>query len=447
MLQCLLPTFQTTVCCTSDSQQHHIDEGLADAVVWTDMEVVDEKNDMAKQFGKWNPSDKIVSGRQVKAAPTYSVKGSSLKGCPQVAGPILYLNCGQVIEESTLSLYVNGFEVTAKESGVYLASVWSPFSVVEKCQVAVRRGACSVTLPVLKLTVFSVENSERTYFFATKGLDAFQVRDYWLGEIKLGIERVTLSLFPPHAINVAPVNGIASTRTRIMAGYLLQCVAQDSVRLYYCELHAYKQGHARLAIYENEWCDQWADSVQLTELTVVSSRKGIHCSVLGIDSLRFCARTMEEKDLWLRAISNIKVKLLHEAPDPTSRDLDIFRAAVWERIEMLKDTEAHQERLDPLLPSLPRVLQRSTTLGDNLVPPSRARSTSPARRPVHSAIWLGDSTTDSLFPPPPSIDVDGRSEMLSQKHEKEALVDQGAAVCKVTDVLSKFPKEDTSCNS
>ena len=44
-------------------------------------------------------------------------------------------------EESTLSLYVNGFEVTAQESGVYLASVWSPFSVVEKCQVAVNRGS------------------------------------------------------------------------------------------------------------------------------------------------------------------------------------------------------------------------------------------------------------------------------------------------------------------
>ena len=121
---------------------------------------------------------------------------------------------------------------------MHLTSVWSSFFVVEKCRVAVRRGACSVTLPVLKLTVFGVENSERTYFVATKGLDASQVRDYWLGEVKLGIGRVTLSLLPPHAIDAAPVNEIASTWTRIMAGYLLQCVAQDSVCLYCCELHA-----------------------------------------------------------------------------------------------------------------------------------------------------------------------------------------------------------------
>ena len=55
--------------------------------------------------------------------------------------------------------------------------------------------------------------------FATKGLDAFQVFEYWLGVVKFGIERVTLSLLPPHAINVALVDGIASTCTRIMAGY------------------------------------------------------------------------------------------------------------------------------------------------------------------------------------------------------------------------------------
>ena len=83
-----------------------------------------------------------------------------------------------------------------------------------------------------------MENSERTYFVATKGLDASQVRDYWLGEVKLGIGRVTLSLLPPHAIDSAPVNETASTRTWIVARCLVQCVAQDSVCLYYRELHA-----------------------------------------------------------------------------------------------------------------------------------------------------------------------------------------------------------------
>merc|ERR1712039_774730 len=50
--------------------------------------------------------------------------------------------------------------------------------------------------------------------------------------------------------------------------------------------------------------------------STVSTRKGAYCTVFGVDNHRFCARTREEKDLWLRAVSNIKVKLMFDARIP-----------------------------------------------------------------------------------------------------------------------------------
>jgi len=75
----------------------------------------------------------------------------------------------------------------------------------------------------------------------------------------------------------------------------------------------------------------------------VSTRTGAHCNVFGIDHHRFCARTVEEKDLWLRAVSNIKVKLMFEAPDPSAEELEVFRGAVWERVEILAKSVASSD--------------------------------------------------------------------------------------------------------
>merc|ERR1712151_509782 len=93
---------------------------------------------------------------------------------------------------------------------------------------------------------------------------------------------------------------------------------------------------ARLTIYKDEWCQQEVNCVHLAESSTVSTRKGAYCTVFGVDNYRFCARTREEKELWLRAVSNIKVKLMFEAPDPTADALAVFRDAVRERLEALQ---------------------------------------------------------------------------------------------------------------
>eukprot|EP00971_Amphidinium_carterae_P027239 536543-Amphidinium_carterae.1 len=55
----------------------------------------------------------------------------------------------------------------------------------------------------------------------------------------------------------------------------------------------------------------------ITADTIVSSRTREHCTVFGLDEERYSARTKQEKDVWLRAMSNIKVKLTYCAPNPT----------------------------------------------------------------------------------------------------------------------------------
>jgi len=322
----------------------------------------------------------LPAGPQERVIRTFATKeDESLRGDPLRSGSILQLKLGVAIEDITLILYVNGFSrlpqgVTQEENVQPTGRTWSPFSLVEKCQVKTMQH--SSLWAVFKLTVFRQEGDDRYYYFATTGKDAFRERDRWVEEISNAIRQVTLSLFPPHAITVRPLPGVSSTTTRIMAGYLLRSQATDVVSLFYCELHAYSAGGARLSIYKDEWCEREVAILTLTDQTVVSTRKGSYCTVFGVDQHRFCARTRDEKELWLRAVSNIKVKLMFDAPDPTSEELAVFRAAVLERIVKLEatgggapcDWEGHSPRniesWDPLLPQVPRPPMPQSPRGD-----------------------------------------------------------------------------------
>jgi len=135
----------------------------------------------------------------------------------------------------------------------------------------------------------------------------------------------------------------------------LKCEVDDQISLNYAELHAYFGGEAQLVLYKDEFCQQQVASWYLTEQTVVSSRNGVYCSVFSVDQNRYCARTQEEKQLWLRAVSNIKVKLMFDAPDPTRDDLVTFRSAVLERLSEMKGSQPtpleapRQKRINPPL--------------------------------------------------------------------------------------------------
>ena len=52
-------------------------------------------------------------------------------------------------------------------------------------------------------------------------------------------------------------------------------------------------------------------SLTIDAICSVTERLGVDCSCFSINDYHFAARSVAEKQLWLRAISNLKVKLRH----------------------------------------------------------------------------------------------------------------------------------------
>mmetsp|Transcript_49827 Transcript_49827/g.108333 ORF Transcript_49827/g.108333 Transcript_49827/m.108333 type:complete len:410 (+) Transcript_49827:106-1335(+) len=291
------------------------------------------------------------AGPQTAEVTTYSAKiGLELQGEPLCTGKLLYIRPGDTISEVTLSLHTNGFGFIDDRSDPSTTRWgWSPFSLVEKLNAVM--GNPSDFWAEFKMSVFRQTGEDMTFYFVVTGVDAQKRRDIWMDAMTNAIRQLTLSLFPPFAIAVHPVPGVRSTSTRILAGYLLRCEPNDMVSLLYCELHSYIYGEARLVQYRNEWCDQIVRCVLLTTQTVISTRAGAACTVFAVDDTCFCVRTPDEKELWLRAVSNIKVKLRFAGPSPTFAELDVMRACVLQRAMEIPDLKGG---VVPMLPVLPR---------------------------------------------------------------------------------------------
>eukprot|EP00811_Abedinium_folium_P004200 NODE_13865_length_1142_cov_3.513300.p1 GENE.NODE_13865_length_1142_cov_3.513300~~NODE_13865_length_1142_cov_3.513300.p1 ORF type:complete len:332 (+),score=69.42 NODE_13865_length_1142_cov_3.513300:111-1106(+) len=192
------------------------------------------------------------------------------------------------------------------------------------------------------------------------------VREGWLDEMARAIGSVTASLFPEHAILVRPVPHIESTTSRIMAGYLLLCDASDSVTLIYCELRSFAYGEAGFAIYRDEFCEQELAALQLTKSALIGTYTGVHCDIFGVGSLKFCARSSKEKNLWLRAVLNVKTKLVYDAPDPTVDEIAVFRNSVQECVGQLTTTTPREKSgmESAALPLKPRAPMPASPVGD-----------------------------------------------------------------------------------
>jgi len=289
----------------------------------------------------------LPMGPMIRTVPTYATgqdAGSctALQGRPLYTADVLRLSLGDCIHESVMSLHVNGFLISPRgDAGIGqgqplpqpICRLWSPFSLVEKCQVKSKQNDSQWS--IFKLTFFRKEGQDSSFYFATAGENADEERNKWVDEIIQVLSNLTLSLFPNFELSVDPVPGRVATSTRIMAGYLLQGGMNDRASLVFCELHAYLGKEARLALYKDQWCEQEVLSMSISDSSIVSTRKGAYCTVFGINDQLFCTRTEDERELWLRAVSNIKVKLMFDAPDPTAEELEVFRSAVSERIESL----------------------------------------------------------------------------------------------------------------
>lgn len=285
---------------------------------------------------------KLPPGPRLRAVPTYqAAEAETMLGDPLLVGTLMQIKLEESVQQMTVALYANGFTMQSISGGKTTNRAWSPFSLVEKCQVKTLQH--SAYWAVFKLTVFRAGGHDLCLYFACTGGNAYKERDQWVEKIGYLVSKVTQSLYPTSDLQVQPLPGNEATRTRILAGFLLHGSAMDTCQLVYAELHAYSGGESKMTLYRDAWCDRELSTVALSESTTVSTRSGVYCNVFGIDHHRFCARNADEKDLWLRAVSNVKVKLMFEAPDPTIEEIWIFRQSVQERVALIgnaKDPES-----------------------------------------------------------------------------------------------------------
>lgn len=343
---------------------------------------IDDMNIKLEEGPPLLATDEVLSGHTLPTGPqdhamrTYTLaEAVGLEGDPIHSGQLMYVRNGETTRVVTLSLYKNGFRLTPAKGDPELeeiSSAWTPFSVLVKCHLR------SVSAwSVFRVTNYTSAASVQSYHFATDGDAADSKREYWIQVMREVISGVTKSLFPLHSITVRPVPDVSATCERIMAGYLLLSDCSSGAALVYCELGAFKGGKATFAIYTDEFCVIEVSNVELQSTTRLTTYKGVHNTIFGIYDHLFCARTDEEKELWLRGVTNILTKLVCDAPDPTSAEIATFRAAVQDRIGGLQSEEKSSSDKEAILALKPRLPMPATPRGDDSTP-------EPGQSPLHT---------------------------------------------------------------
>lgn len=192
------------------------------------------------------------------------------------------------------------------------------------------------------------------YFFGVSADDeglAEKERQQWVADVARAVHLVTQSLFPPFSISCEPICAAAVTARRLMAGYVLYHSGDDVATILYGELSPHTRGSdlARLAFYENEQCQRLAMEIWLSVASNCFEKVGVSCTCFCINGHDFSARTMAERKLWLRAISNMKVKLQNAAPAPSREDLAHYREAIEEQVRSLENSLEGRGPVDALL--------------------------------------------------------------------------------------------------
>eukprot|EP00439_Symbiodinium_sp_Y106_P013894 s5569_g1.t9 len=121
-----------------------------------------------------------------------------------------------------------------------------------------------------------------------------------------------------------------------MAGYVVHHEDVSTCSVVYCELHAHQGDLARVTMYENDLCQVRVAEIDIYESATCSEKIGINCSCFSVEDHQFSSRTLAERKLWLRAISNVRVKLQNRAPDPTEEELTSFRTAIKEHLSTIR---------------------------------------------------------------------------------------------------------------
>lgn len=275
-----------------------------------------------------------------------------LRGKPIREGELWQLSTEEAIQRVRLSLYVNGLFISGDTKQVSV--LFSPFTVVRNCKF--QANTCDIQeFSLFKIFKVQLYTLSRCYYFGVRGEASIgeEERASWVCDISTTVRLVTQSLFPPFRILCDPLPFREQTHRRLLAGYLLHSDGPYMVSVLYCELQAHQGDQALLVLYENESCEVALNSVVLNVDAIVAEKVGINCSCFTVEKHDFSSRTLSERKLWLRAISNIKVKLANAAPSPSACELRYFREAIKEHLDEIRATLQCKVRTDALLPPSP----------------------------------------------------------------------------------------------
>jgi len=204
--------------------------------------------------------------------------------------------------------------------------------LVRNCKFQSGYSAYLTDVKIFKISLFA---QNTCYYFGVRGEDdrwAEEERSRWVLDVSRAVRLVTQSIFPPFRIACNPMKANAMTHSRLMAGYIVHHDDPVTASVLYCELHAHQGDAAKIVLYENELCQSPVAEIFITETTMCSEKIGINCSCFSVEEHQFSTRTLAERKLWLRAISNVRVKLQNRAPNPTEEEMSSFRTAIKEHL-------------------------------------------------------------------------------------------------------------------
>jgi len=345
-----------------------------------------------------------------------------LRGVPIREGELWLLSAEEEVALVSLSLYVNGFAFSHK--GQEHSFSLSPFALVRNCKFQATTSE-GVNLSDFKCFKVSLFTQGACFYFGVRSLsgddrEAEEERSRWVIDISRAMRLVTQSLFPQFAIVCEPLQAVGSTQRRLMAGYLLHHDDMLTASVLYCELHPQENDHGKLVVYENERCEVLLLEILITERSTCCEKVGISCSCFSVEEHLFSTRTLAERKLWLRAISNVKVKLQHRAPSPSEEELWQYRMAIREHIRQVGSGGCrNQAPMDALLHRFP---SRSANGGFN-----NGQGEAPAGPPTieepHVVAALRNGTGNGYFvegSPAADAKSDGPSEAVPlEKPETE----------------------------
>lgn len=272
-----------------------------------------------------------------------------LSGVPLAEGELYHIVAEDRVDTIRFSLYINGFSF-ARPNSEEVSMLLSPFCLVRCCKF--QHGNLS------QFWSFKIHHftQDRCQYFAVKDStqagEAERERSRWVLSLSHAIHIVTRSLFPAFNLMSKPLQGAPVTSLRLLAGYLLHSEDPSTVSLLYCELRAPSGLYGRLVVYEDERCLKIVREFTIDERSIYVEVLGINCGCFSLCGHHFAARTNSERKLWLRAISNVKVKLETRAPNPGPEQLVHYRYSVDEQLQRIAATFEEDLAPQALLPTL-----------------------------------------------------------------------------------------------